>query len=67
MKTWRNIPGRRKSSCQHLVCSRNQKKGLNEGEVGGKEVALKLEQVCFRPGEDFRCHYQLDRKLLEGL
>lgn len=21
---------------------------------------------CFRPGEGFRCHYQLDRKLLEG-
>lgn len=49
------------------MCSRNQKKGLNEGEVGWREVALKLEQVCFRPGEDFRCHYQLDRKLLEGL
>lgn len=26
-----------------------------------------LEQVCFRPGKDLRCHYQLDRKLLEGL
>ena len=27
-----------KSSCQYLACSRNQRKGVNEGEAGWREV-----------------------------
>lgn len=35
--------------------------GRSERPAGPRYVG------CFRPREDFRCHYQLDRKILEGI
>lgn len=49
----------------------SERKGVSEREEargGSERPAGTGQEECFRPGEDFRCHYtgKLDQKLLEG-